>query len=382
MPLINNLPTLITTSNSDITSLASIQETISQTLAAKPPMELKPDEYNKIQEAYVKAYELGCITILKTLIVFMTRLQKEKRVPYHAFNITSQGYTSRTSANSRTIDFVNALYVTMNHKPTEEFLSKLCDEDLNDIIKHCPCNDSTKQNLEKIATSIIQKIKSERAPNTKKLKICVFMGAASGNDSQFEQAAKDLGKAIVARGHAVVYGGGNAGLMGALADSVLEEKGGEITGVIPTFLHEIEGHKKVTMIHCNDIEERIKKMLEISDVFIGLPGGFGTQEEMLKVINAAKLGLHTKPIGFLNIANFYDLLLQFFEQTTQAGFTKKAANKLYHASPSVEALLDLLIPAKKIEAKKETVSQAFFSPPSTVSTNSGTATQVPTPFGG
>jgi len=205
------------------------------------------------------------------------------------------------------------------------------------------------------------------------------MGASKGRDPKFEQAAKELGQAIVACGHTVVYGGGNTGLMGALADSVLEAKG-EITGVITPHLHAIEGHKKVKMIFCDHIEDRIKTMIDMSDAFIGLPGGYGTLEEMLKVLNGAKLKLHNKPIGFLNTENFYALLFQLIDHVTEAGFAKKAEGKLYHASASAVELLSLLFPSKKIGFQKDLPLPSIFNPAVIADPNADNLSSLPIPI--
>ena len=140
--------------------------------------------------------------------------------------------------------------------------------------------------------------------------ICVFCGSSLGNDTIFKQSAIELGTILAEQNFRLIYGGGNIGLMGAIADAVLE-KGGEVTGVIPEFLMKREvGHSNLTeLILTDSMHERKLKMAELADAFIAMPGGYGTLEELAEITTWVQLELMNKPIGVLNVNGFYDHLL-------------------------------------------------------------------------
>ena len=174
--------------------------------------------------------------------------------------------------------------------------------------------------------------------------ICVFCGSSMGVRPEYEWATHKMGKSLVERHLRLVYGGGRVGLMGKLADVVLEA-GGKVVGVIPRFLHDKEiAHQELTQLYIVDsMHERKFRMAELSDAFIALPGGYGTLEEVCEIITWAQLGLHHKPIGILNVANYYNPLLDFFNQAVAEGFIVPAALRhLVLDSESPEILLDLL----------------------------------------
>ena len=139
--------------------------------------------------------------------------------------------------------------------------------------------------------------------------ICVFCGSQNGTDARYRQTAIELGRLLAQRGHGLVYGGGHVGLMGTIADAVLEA-GGTVTGVIPKPMTDRElAHKTVTKLHVvSSMHERKALMASLSDAFIALPGGYGTLEELFEVIAWAQLGIHRKPIGVLNAAGYFDAL--------------------------------------------------------------------------
>jgi uncharacterized protein (TIGR00730 family) len=145
-------------------------------------------------------------------------------------------------------------------------------------------------------------------------RVCVFCGSSAGSNPAYAEAARTLGRAMVERGHSLVYGGGHVGLMGVLADAVLEA-GGEAIGVIPHALNEREiAHLRLTRLHVVDsMHERKAKMAEMSDAFIAMPGGFGTYEEFFEAVTWTQLGVHKKPCGLLNVAGFYDPIVQFLD---------------------------------------------------------------------
>ena len=152
-------------------------------------------------------------------------------------------------------------------------------------------------------------------------RICVFAGSSKGVRTEYREAARTLGHALGARGIAVVYGAGGIGLMGVLADAVLES-GGEITGVIPDKLMDMEvAHEGITELRVvRTMHERKALMAELSDGFITLPGGLGTLEETMEMITWLQLGYHAKPVGLLNIRGYYDPLLAFFRHMSEEGF--------------------------------------------------------------
>ncbi len=165
--------------------------------------------------------------------------------------------------------------------------------------------------------------------------ICIYCGSAVGASPIYAQAARELAQGMVANNIALVYGGGNIGLMGVIADEILR-LGGEATGVIPKALLDKEvGHTGLTRLHIvKDMHERKALMAELSDGFIAMPGGVGTLEELFEVFTWFQLGLHDKPIGLLNVAGFYDGLIAFvqhqvgeqFLKANQAAFLMHEAN--------------------------------------------------------
>ncbi len=173
--------------------------------------------------------------------------------------------------------------------------------------------------------------------------ICVFCGSSAGNNSLYRDAAVELGNVLLSQDIGLVYGGASVGLMGIVADTVLEG-GGRATGVIPNFFSKTEiAHPSLTELHYVDsMHERKNMMVELSDGFISLPGGFGTLDELFEVMTWAQLDLHVKPVGLLNISGYYDRLLELFDHMVNEGFVKQAHRDmmLVNSSPSplVEAM--------------------------------------------
>jgi uncharacterized protein (TIGR00730 family) len=151
--------------------------------------------------------------------------------------------------------------------------------------------------------------------------VCVYCGSRHGARPSYTEAARALGSAIGSRGWQLVYGGGNVGLMGEVADAVLAT-GGRVVGVIPESLMQREvGHTGLTELHVvPTMHQRKQMMAERADAFIALPGGIGTLEELYEVWTWRQLGYHRQPIGLLNIDGFYDTLLAFMQQTVDEGF--------------------------------------------------------------
>lgn len=155
------------------------------------------------------------------------------------------------------------------------------------------------------------------------MKICVFCGSSSGNES-FLKAGRSVGEYIAKNDHQLVYGGASIGVMGAMADSCLSN-GGEVYGVMPTKLVNREvSHSKLTHFEeVNDMHIRKKKMYDMSDVFVALPGGIGTLDELCEIITWAQIDYHTKPIYILNHDGFFDHFLNHLQHTVNEGFVAK-----------------------------------------------------------
>ncbi|MGZ8798045.1 MAG: LOG family protein [Thermoanaerobaculia bacterium] len=171
-------------------------------------------------------------------------------------------------------------------------------------------------------------------------RICVFCGSNRGTQPVFQEAAVELGKLLAARGIVLVYGGGRVGLMGDLADAVLAA-GGEAIGVIPQALLDREvGHQSLTELHVvATMHERKALMADLADAFLALPGGLGTLEEIFEVWTWAQLGMHQKPVGFLNVAGYYAPLMSFLDQAAGAGFVRAAHRAMAIVADDAEHLL-------------------------------------------
>jgi len=154
-------------------------------------------------------------------------------------------------------------------------------------------------------------------------RIAVYCGSNPGREPAHRGATLALGDFLARQGIGVVYGGGNVGLMGTLADAALAA-GGEVIGVIPQSLMEKElGHGSVTQLHVvGSMHERKQLMVDFSDGFIALPGGFGTLDELFETLTWLQLGFHHKPVGILNIGGFFDGLIEFIRHMCQSGFLK------------------------------------------------------------
>jgi uncharacterized protein (TIGR00730 family) len=153
--------------------------------------------------------------------------------------------------------------------------------------------------------------------------LCIFCGSNSGNDPAYANAARDFGALLAKSNIALVYGGGHVGLMGIVADAVLAG-GGNAIGVIPRMLWDREvGHRNLTELHVVEtMHDRKAMMASLSDAFVALPGGLGTLEEIFEVWTWAQLGIHSKPLGFLDALGFYAPLLSFLDGAVGAGFVR------------------------------------------------------------
>lgn len=169
-----------------------------------------------------------------------------------------------------------------------------------------------------------------------KKRVSVFCGSGFGTKNRFKETAYTLGRSLAEHGLGLVYGGSCTGLMGALADGAIDNKG-EAIGVLPGFLSDREvAHLRLSqLILVEDMHQRKAKMHELASAFIILPGGLGTLEECLEVLTWSQLGLHHKPVVLLNIDNFYDPLLMLVEHIADHGFIKDPTS-LFYVFHSVE----------------------------------------------
>lgn len=170
--------------------------------------------------------------------------------------------------------------------------------------------------------------------------ICVFCGSSMGARSEYRQSAKELGEILLKKNIQLIYGGANVGLMKVLADTVLEG-GGEVIGIMPRILVEKEvAHLNLTKMHIvKSMSERKSMMVELSDAFIAMPGGFGTLDELAEVITYNQLRLTDKPIGILNIAGYFDSLMNFFDHITEEGFLRHEHRQNLIVDAHVENLI-------------------------------------------
>lgn len=170
------------------------------------------------------------------------------------------------------------------------------------------------------------------------MKITVFCGANNGRNEAYKENAMEVGKWIATNNHTLVYGGGKVGLMGIIADTVLE-KNSEVIGIMPQFLVDREiSHTGITeFIIVDDMSERKTKLVDLGDVFIALPGGPGTLEEISQVISWVRVGKKDAPCILMNINGFYDFLEQYFDKMVEEGFlTKEDREKTLFAKNLVE----------------------------------------------
>ena len=172
-------------------------------------------------------------------------------------------------------------------------------------------------------------------------RVCVYCGSSPGHDPAYRRAAREMGEELVARDLGLVFGGGSVGLMGTVADAVMDG-GGEAVGVIPEALEAKEvAHGGLTELAVVDsMHERKQRMVELSDGFVALPGGLGTLEEILEVLTWAQLGIHEDPCGLLNVAGFYDGLVDHLDGATEAGFVSPTHRELAQVASDPGALLE------------------------------------------
>ena len=180
--------------------------------------------------------------------------------------------------------------------------------------------------------------------NTRSLRsVCVFTGSSFGRQPAYETAARALGAEIAKRGLTLIYGGASVGLMGAVADAALDADG-RVVGVLPKALADLEiAHEGLTELKVVDsMHARKTAMADASDAFVALPGGLGTAEETFEVWTWSQLGIHQKPIGFLNVDGYFDALFNFLDHAVAEGFVKQKHNDLAVRTSHPSELLDAL----------------------------------------
>jgi uncharacterized protein (TIGR00730 family) len=184
-------------------------------------------------------------------------------------------------------------------------------------------------------------------------RICVFCGSSAGSQPEYRAGAEQLGAELIRRKVGLVYGGGNLGLMGAIADSVLKA-GGEAIGVIPEHLMKREiGHNRLTKLHIvRSMHERKALMADLSDAFIALPGGFGTLEEFFEVLTWSQLGLHAKPCGIVNVLGYYTPLLRMLDHAIDERFLKPQNRALVIARETPAELLQAFEDWRPVHVEK------------------------------
>ncbi|WP_442601958.1 TIGR00730 family Rossman fold protein [Paenibacillus sp. KN14-4R] len=175
-------------------------------------------------------------------------------------------------------------------------------------------------------------------------RICVYAGSNVGNSPEYAEKAKQLGEELASRGIELVYGGSKIGLMGILADAVLAN-GGKAIGIMPKGLFRGEMvHTGLSEFHeVGNMHERKALMAEMSDAFIALPGGIGTFEELFEMLSWSQLGIHQKPVGLLNVNQFYEPFYQMVDHAITAGFARESNKQLFvmddEPTPLVEAMV-------------------------------------------
>ena len=183
-------------------------------------------------------------------------------------------------------------------------------------------------------------------------RVAVYCGSALGSDPVFSDAARATAEAMVGNGVDLVYGGGRLGLMGLIADHVLE-LGGQVYGVIPTALVDLEvAHTGVTELHTvANMHERKAKMTDLADAFLALPGGIGTLDELFEAWSWNVLGYHAQPLCLLNVAGFWDGLIEFMDHATASGFLSAPRRKQMLVAQTPDEALKLLDEAAATAAK-------------------------------
>ena len=185
------------------------------------------------------------------------------------------------------------------------------------------------------------------------MKICVFCGSSMGNDIRYQEAAAQLGEVLAQNDCILYYGGGNVGLMKVIADKMIE-KGKEVVGVMPNLILDMEiGHDGISkMIEVDSMSERKTILINESDAFIAMPGGFGTLDELFEIVVLNQLRITDKPVALYNTLNYFDSMIQFIDHAVGQGFIRKEHRDNIIVSDNPETLLKELSKHKSIDIKQ------------------------------
>jgi uncharacterized protein (TIGR00730 family) len=189
-------------------------------------------------------------------------------------------------------------------------------------------------------------------------RLCVFCGSSTGSQPAYRESARLLGELLVARDLGLVYGGGQIGLMGVLADAVLQA-GGQVIGVIPQSLVDKElAHAGLTELRVvATMHQRKALMADLADGFIALPGGFGTADELFEILTWAQLGLHAKPIGLVNVEGFFDPLLAWLDHTVEEQLVRPEHRQLLLQAEDAQRLLELVLAYRPAETRTKWIAE-------------------------
>lgn len=173
------------------------------------------------------------------------------------------------------------------------------------------------------------------------MNICVYCGSSDGNDPAILEKARGFGAMIAKNNHTLIYGGASIGIMGTLANSVLEH-GKKVIGVIPRALFQKEvAHQGITeLITVDDMHQRKSTMAEFADAFVAFPGGFGTMEELFEIITWNQLGIFKKPVTIMNLDGFYDPLIEMIDKAVDSGFIKPKNREIVQVAETLEECLE------------------------------------------
>ncbi|KAI9228344.1 MAG: hypothetical protein DHS80DRAFT_30913 [Piptocephalis tieghemiana] len=178
--------------------------------------------------------------------------------------------------------------------------------------------------------------------------VCIFCGSSEGTNPIFVEKAKAFGEILVKNNWTLVYGGGSNGIMGAVAKSVIQH-GGKVISIIPEALIAPSGEMLGELFVVKSMHERKQLMAEKSDAFVGLPGGFGTLEELLEMITWSTLGIHSKPLVLLNTLGYYEPIAAWTDQAVECGFITSAARKTFSMASDPEDAVRLILNYKSPE---------------------------------
>ncbi len=174
--------------------------------------------------------------------------------------------------------------------------------------------------------------------------IAVYCGSSDKVSEAYLQVARNLGRLLAERGIQVVYGAGSTGMMGAVAMAAMDA-GGDVIGVMPEMFNTPQLALPTTTRYevVPDMHARLERIIDISEGFIALPGGYGTMDEFFQTVTWAQIGLHSKPVGLLNFGGYYDLLIRFMQHVEDEGFMYSGHNGLYVSAETPEALLEAMV---------------------------------------